>query len=82
MRETADELAESELDDLDVTYRTIGLVGTVPDDIIATAEELACDHVFVVGGHRSPIGKAVFGDEAQSLILNFDGPITVRIASK
>lgn len=41
----------------------------------ATAHD--CDHVFIVGSDRSPTGKAVFGDFAQEVILNFDGFTTV-----
>jgi len=28
---------------------------------------------------RSPTGKAVFGDRSQSIILNFDGPVTTLL---
>jgi len=36
--------------------------------------------VFVRGRRRSPTGKAVFGDTAQAVILNFDGFVTVATA--
>ncbi|MFP8953500.1 universal stress protein [Natrialbaceae archaeon A-arb3/5] len=47
------------------------------DEILSTAERLGCDHVFIVGRKRSPTGKAIFGDVAQRVLLNFDGPVTV-----
>lgn len=74
-------LAESTLADesLDVDYDAVGLVGELPDAILNEADERDCDHVFVVGRHRSPAGKVVFGDIAQSVVLNFDGPVTVLI---
>lgn len=65
----------------DIPYRAIGLVGTIPDDLIQVAEEENCDHIFVSGKKRSPAGKAVFGDVAQSVILQFDGPVTVTTMS-
>lgn len=73
----AEELADEILADEDIEYEVLGIVGKVPDDIVAVAEDQDCDHVFVVGRERSPTGKAVFGDTAQSVILNFDGPVTV-----
>ncbi len=49
------------------------------DAILEAAEENQCDHVFVVGRRRSPTGKVLFGDVAQRVILNFDGPVTVSM---
>lgn len=66
-----------------VDFETVGAVveeGAFADRIIATAEEYDCDHVFISGRRRSPTGKAIFGDTAQAVILNFDGPVTVITA--
>ncbi|WP_408960337.1 universal stress protein [Natrinema sp. 74] len=49
------------------------------DEIIAAADRLGCDHVFIVGRRRSPTGKALFGDVAQRILLNFDGTVTLRM---
>ncbi len=49
------------------------------DEIIAAAERLECDHIFLVGRRRSPTGKALFGDVAQRILLNFDGTVTLRM---
>ncbi|MFC4440426.1 MULTISPECIES: universal stress protein [Natrialbaceae] len=73
----AQELADEVLADEDIEYDVLGVVGKVPDDILTVAEKQGCDHIFVAGRKRSPTGKAVFGDTAQSVILNFDGPVTV-----
>lgn len=66
----------------DVTVRTLGAAGSLPKKIIAVADEEDCDHVFVSGRKRSPTGKALFGDIAQSILLRFDGPVTVTTKSK
>lgn len=47
------------------------------DAILSAADRLGCDHVFLVGRKRSPTGKAIFGNVAQRVLLNFDGPVTV-----
>jgi hypothetical protein len=33
--------------------------------------------VFLAGRKRSPTGKALFGDQTQAVILDFDGAVTV-----
>ncbi|NUB93578.1 universal stress protein [Haloterrigena sp. SYSU A121-1] len=83
-----EEIAKTEADDIasdafgdDIPYRAMGLVGTIPDDIIEVAKEEDCGHIFISGKKRSPAGKAVFGDVAQSVILQFDGPVTVTTMS-
>lgn len=74
--EKATEIGELYFDG-EIPYTAHGLVGTIPDDILRFAEEQNCEQIFVTGKKRSPSGKALFGDVAQSLILNFDGPVTV-----
>lgn len=88
--ETAGEVAvsvgEEVLADLDLEWRALGAVveseagDSRADTILQTAVEEDCDHVFLPGRRRSPAGKAMFGDTAQSVILNFDGPVTVTAA--
>jgi len=75
-RETGEELFE----DVDVEWTVVGArIGdgeSEADRILEVADQNDVDHVFITGEKRSPTGKAVFGDRAQSLILNFDGPVT------
>ncbi|GAB7018943.1 universal stress protein [Halostagnicola bangensis] len=61
----------------DIPYTVREVVGRIPDDVLEIAAERECDHIFVSGKGRSPAGKAIFGDVAQSVILEFDGPVTV-----
>lgn len=73
-------IAQDELDDLDVEYDVVGEVvdeNGHADAALRLAADRDCDHIFVAGRQRSPTGKAIFGDVAQSVILNFDGPVTV-----
>ena len=76
----AEGIAGEELDGIDVDYTALGRVvdeGEHANAIIDIAENRDCGHVFLTGRRRSPAGKALFGDTAQSVILNFDGYVTV-----
>ena len=81
-RKVGRDLADEEFGGLDVDSEVVGDVidDDVANAVIETAEERDCDHVFVRGRRRSPTGKAVFGDTAQAVILNFDGFVTVSTA--
>lgn len=52
-------------------------LGDAADTVLAEARHRGCDHVFVTGRKRSPAGKAIFGDVAQRIVLEFDGAVTV-----
>lgn len=65
------------LNDLEIETKPIGRSvqdkDESADEIIDVATNHDCDYVFIVGRRRSPTGKAIFGDIAQKVILNFDG---------
>ncbi|WP_435361711.1 universal stress protein [Haloarchaeobius sp. DFWS5] len=66
----------------DAEFETMGAVADddeQADRIVAIAAEEGCDHVFLTGRRRSPTGKALFGDRAQKVLLNFDGYVTVAM---
>lgn len=73
----ARDIGNEVLADLDVEFSAIGRLGDKVEEVLAVADEYGCDHLFVTGRQRSPTGKAIFGDRAQALILNFAGPVTV-----
>lgn len=78
-------VAEDALGDLDLDYEVDGrgLDGDRRADLIVeAAEEKGCDHVFLTGVQRSPTGKAIFGDVAQSVILEFSGYTTLLMTSE
>lgn len=79
----AQSFADDELDGIEVDYTAVGTVheeGEEAHEILSVAENRDCDYVFLVGRRRSPTGKALFGDTAQSVILNFDGRVTIATA--
>lgn len=81
-REFAQDLGEKALRNIDVEYEAAGAVGDKYDKVMRTARDHGCDHIFIVGRKRSPSGKAIFGDTAQRVILNFDNPVTVLTGEK
>lgn len=76
-REQAAAVADEAFGDTDVSYTALGAAGELPDLILDTAVERECEHLFVTGRGRSPTGKALFGDIAQTVLLRFDGPTTI-----
>lgn len=76
-RQFAEDIGREVFDGTDVSYEAVGRVGDTEDQIFAVADEHGVDHLFVSGEKRSPTGKALFGDLTQSVILNFDGAVTV-----
>ena len=78
----AEEAADRAFETVDgaVEYEAVNVVaeeGDLADEVLRVADERGCDHVYVAGRQRSPTGKALFGDTAQRVVLNFDGPVTV-----
>ncbi|MFB6138505.1 MAG: universal stress protein [Halobacteriaceae archaeon] len=64
----------------DVDFDAVGVFVENDDHagaILDVARKRDCDHVFLPGRRRSPTGKAIFGDTAQRVILNYDDPVTV-----
>lgn len=76
-REFARDLGKQVLQNIDVEYEVMGAVGEPYEQIMQAAEEYDCDHIFMTGKKRSPSGKAIFGDTAQRVILNFNNPVTI-----
>ncbi|WP_436935012.1 universal stress protein [Halovenus marina] len=78
--EYAKEVAESAISDIlskyDIETEAVGRAVGDDDDraseVLKTAERHDNDYIFLLGRRRSPAGKAVFGDTAQKVILNFD----------
>lgn len=49
------------------------------ETILNVSDQFGCDHLFITGPRRSPTGKAIFGDVAQQLLLQYPGFVTVKL---
>ena len=82
IKEARDAVADY-YDDLDLDWDVDGAViadrSAAAEAILEKGDDIDADHVFLSGQRRSPTGKAVFGDRAQAVILNFDGPVTTLL---
>lgn len=76
-RQFADDIGQEVFEGLEVEYEAIGALGEKKEQVLSIAHEKDCDHLFISGRKRSPTGKALFGDVTQSILLSFDGAVTV-----
>lgn len=72
----AAEIAEDAFGD-EITYEVVGVPEENAGTVLEIADEYDCDHVFIDARKRTAVGKAIFGDLAQTIILQFDGAVTV-----
>lgn len=62
-----------------VEVSTIGRVGDVADEIVREAGRTEARFLVIGGTRRSPVGKAVFGDTSQQIILRSDCPVVSNL---
>lgn len=78
VREFATAVAEEAAEGLSVPHESFGMMGDA-DRIVDHAEEHDARYIVVGPRKRSPIGKAVFGDTSQSILLNAPCPVVSTI---
>lgn len=76
-RQFVRDIAREVLEGMAVDYEAVAEVGDVVEEVLDEADKRGCDHIFVAGRKRSPAGKALFGDTAQAIILDFEGAVTI-----
>ncbi|WP_407344644.1 universal stress protein [Haloplanus litoreus] len=65
------------LEDAGINVDAVVAEGNLADTVHSLVDERDADHVVVAGRRRSPTGKALFGSDVQSIILNATVPVTV-----
>jgi nucleotide-binding universal stress UspA family protein len=75
IKEIAAEVAKEAAEDVTTDFKPVGLMGNARDDLTHYANEQGARYIVVGGRKHSPLGKAVFGSTAQSVLLNADRPV-------
>ncbi|MFU8866435.1 universal stress protein [Natronococcus sp.] len=73
--EIAEEIAEEAIAEAGVDATPVGLIGDPADEIANYADDVEATYLVVAGRNRSPVGKALFGSVAQSVLLNASSPV-------
>lgn len=60
-----------------VEAETVEIGSPIAPEIVETARELDVDGIVVAGRDAGPVGKALFGSVAQTVVLDADRPVTV-----
>lgn len=58
-------------------HEAIGLMGNPAETAVKYAKDHNARYIVIGGRKRSPVGKAIFGSVAQSIILQADCPVVV-----
>ncbi|WP_459890993.1 universal stress protein [Halostagnicola bangensis] len=66
----------SGFEEADIEYEIRGSVGEHGEMIVNQATAFEADRVIVAGRTRSPVGKALFGSTAQTVLLSAPCPVT------
>lgn len=74
---TAIEKAHAKLADAGISPTVRGRSGDPAEVILNVATEIDCDSIFIGARRQSPIGKVIFGNVAQAVLLDSDRPVTV-----
>lgn len=75
VQRVATEIAAEAVEGVEVSSEAVGLVGDPDHRIVGYADEHDARYIVVAPRKRSPVGKAVFGSVAQSILLNTSVPV-------
>ncbi|UWG46335.1 Nucleotide-binding protein, UspA family [Halanaeroarchaeum sp. HSR-CO] len=82
MKQHAADIAERVGDVTDMAFESVGLVGDVPARVCDYATDIEADYVVIDGRKRTPIGKVVFSDVTQQILLNCTCPVVTVLHDK
>ena len=71
----ATEIAGEAIEEAGVTAEAVGLRGSPSEEIVDYADKHDARYIVVGGRKQSPVGKALFGSVAQSVLLKAHQPV-------
>lgn len=75
----AEKIVSETLDSSTIEIETRGRAGTVSDEILKETADVDPRFLVIGGQPRSPVGKAIFGDTAQKILLKAQCPVVTNI---
>lgn len=75
VKEGAAEIVREQADGIVSSFEAVGLVGDPADVVTEYIRDVDASYLVIGGRKRSPVGKAVFGSTAQSILLRADRPV-------
>jgi len=75
IEEVAADIAADALDDEPTDGEAVGLVGKPDEEVVSYADEHDARYIVLGGRDRSPVGKALFGSVAQSVLRESERPV-------
>jgi nucleotide-binding universal stress UspA family protein len=76
----AREFAQETVDNVDMSrIEPLGRVGDVADEVLKEADRTDPRYLVISGRRRSRVGKALFGDTAQKILLNANCPVVTSL---
>lgn len=79
-KQTAEEVYEATIGN--GKFSTVGHVGSVVAELLDIAEEIDPRFMVVGGRKRTPVGKAIFGSNTQSILLKSKKPVVTVMNDK
>jgi nucleotide-binding universal stress UspA family protein len=74
------EFIQETIEDVDMDLiEPLGQVGDVADEVLREADRIDPRYLVISGRRRSRVGKALFGDTAQEILLNANCPVITSL---
>lgn len=81
-RRIARKFVTDTIDDVDMAQvEPRGSVGDIAEEILAEANRIDPRFLVIGGRRRTPVGKALFGNTAQEILLNADCPVVSKLTN-
>lgn len=77
IRSFAKNIADEAAEGLITEYESVGLIGDADEELLKYIDTHGVRYIVLGGRQRSPVGKAIFGSTAQSVLLSASCPVVM-----